>query len=971
MIHAHMGKNKAHSSNDRPSGDVPSPPTDDPRQHIEAVLQQYDSERGQIALSHLAIDSHQIAWIAGRLANLKNLHTLDIGANSIDDAGARAIAENLKDLHRLNIWHNAIGEAGARAIAENLKDLHTLNIWRNAIGEAGAKAIAENLKDLHTLNIGYNAIGEAGARAIAENLKGLHTLDIEANDIGEAGARAIAENLKDLHTLNIGANSIGATGAKAIAKNLKGLHTLNIGTNSIGEAGARAIAENLKALHTLDIGGNAVGKAGVLALEALLPPQGQLRALLVRDLPQLQLPDEVVNSCDARWILTELRRPGRAIRQVKILVLGDGEMGKTQLVNRLRNLPFEEDAARTPDIETHTLEFAKVGRDNEALTARIYDFGGQPHLWSAHRFFLANRHNLYIVVIDGTRQSRQRLDYWLHYLRHYVGREPPAADRTERQDTGRAEQEKIPVLVVFTNSDRTEASKTQNRRPFATISKEEADEFIGDCADFADVRVVRQYSSRTDEGLPDVQKRLRNLMRGMSYVFNTRYADSLHRVKDYLEGNAEARAELGAEPFKQSLSIDALNALFRKAQRQIDGSVDDGDFLIWRQILRNLGVVHWVGDVPGVASGVPIANTVYSPEWVRKLVYAIIRAETPFRGNGVADEQTLCRLMSAVCDTHEPGRDEVQPCHRQMLELMQACHLIFPAKNMADPQWLILDWLAPITGFVFEHAPAFVLEFDDHLPESLLLRFAGEWFSQIAGNEVFNCLSREHVVVAQYGDGTAQVAIKADWRTRRVVAWSLGGTQRHRDELVAQVKGELLKQARSEGLLPRIALREADAGVDALLNNDAKDQKLAGLVMVTVAEANQICRLLTMYDKGIDGEIEFRKDDCKPSGCKVYLQLKSGDSYLRRRGTEGQLIFDVKNQDHLEYWVSHDSDVHLVIANSNWLVRWMNVTRYLNARRDKTSRQIVFDGEVLDKQAILGLRELCMAERKSRQTRPK
>jgi hypothetical protein len=44
-------------------------------------------------------------------------------------------------------------------------------------------------------------------------------------------------------------------------------------------------------------------------------------------------------------------------------------------------------------------------------------------------------------------------------------------------------------------------------------------------------------------------------------------------------------------------------------------------------------------------------------------------------------------------------------------------------------------------------------------------------------------------------------------------------------------------------------------------------------------------------------------------------------------------------------------------AGSEGTIRWMNVTRYLKKRKDKTSRQIVFAGERLDMQALWKLRD--------------
>ncbi len=169
--------------------------------------------------------------------NLNNkLTTLDLGSNSIGEAGALAIAESLKGnttLTSLNLYNNEIGEAGARAIAESLKGnttLTTLDLGNNSIGEPGARAIAENLKGnttLSTLDLGWNSIGETGVQAVAESLKGnatLSTLKLAGNKIGGAGACAVAVSLKGKSTLT----------------------SLDLGYNSIADAAQRTIREILK-----------------------------------------------------------------------------------------------------------------------------------------------------------------------------------------------------------------------------------------------------------------------------------------------------------------------------------------------------------------------------------------------------------------------------------------------------------------------------------------------------------------------------------------------------------------------------------------------------------------------------------------------------------------------------------------------------------------------------------------------------
>ncbi len=141
------------------------------------------------------------------------------------------------------------------------------------------------------------------------------------------------------------------------------------------------------------------------------------------------------------------------------------------------------------------------------------------------------------------------------------------------------------------------------------------------------------------------------------------------------------------------------------------------------------------------------------------------------------------------------------------------------------------------------------------------------------------------------------------------------------------------------------------------LDAQALEQILIGHMQAICGEANQIFRELTKFDYGIDGEVEFKDNNLKPSGKKIYVQLKSGGSHLRKHKRDGKEVFDVKDDRHLEYWVSQLADVYLVIRDAEETIRWMNLTRYLKERSNKASRQIVFEGEKLDLKAVWRLRD--------------
>lgn len=153
-----------------------------------------------------------------------------------------------------------------------------------------------------------------------------------------------------------------------------------------------------------------------------------------------------------------------------------------------------------------------------------------------------------------------------------------------------------------------------------------------------------------------------------------------------------------------------------------------------------------------------------------------------------------------------------------------------------------------------------------------------------------------------------------------------------------------------------------DAQATLSLDTQALEQILIGHMMAICGEANQVFRPVAMADYGIDGEVEFRDNDGKISGKKIYVQLKSGDSYLRLRKSDGKEIFDVKNERHLEYWVNQQVDVYLVVRQTEKVsggscIRWMNLTSYLKNRLDKQSRQIIFDGVKLDMEAVWKVHE--------------
>ncbi|MGZ8248876.1 MAG: DUF4365 domain-containing protein, partial [Methylomagnum sp.] len=135
------------------------------------------------------------------------------------------------------------------------------------------------------------------------------------------------------------------------------------------------------------------------------------------------------------------------------------------------------------------------------------------------------------------------------------------------------------------------------------------------------------------------------------------------------------------------------------------------------------------------------------------------------------------------------------------------------------------------------------------------------------------------------------------------------------------------------------------------LDNESKERALVGDVISTVALAGQICREKTVSDHGIDMEIEFKNNAYEATGQMLFLQLKSGDSYLRKRKGDGAEIFTIKDERHARYWMTQQFPVLLVIRNSDGEIRWMEIRDWLKRESQdgkKPVKQIIFEGERFD-----------------------
>jgi hypothetical protein len=152
---------------------------------------------------------------------------------------------------------------------------------------------------------------------------------------------------------------------------------------------------------------------------------------------------------------------------------------------------------------------------------------------------------------------------------------------------------------------------------------------------------------------------------------------------------------------------------------------------------------------------------------------------------------------------------------------------------------------------------------------------------------------------------------------------------------------------------------ELDMEAQVVIDNERRELLALHHTRFIVAEAGQIYRGYTDSDHGIDGEIEFKDDQGRASGKRLYVQLRSGDCYLKKRQRDEAAIFQIKNPRWADYWQQQAYPVMLVIRASDREIQWMDVSAYLKQQSagGRPVKQIVFDGNRLDVMSVRRCRD--------------
>jgi len=279
------------------------------------------------------------------------------------------------------------------------------------------------LANLQFLDLSFNKISQLPSE-IGE-LNNLQILFLSDNEISKLPSDI--GKLSNLEKLSLRNNKL--TGLPDELGRLKKLKTLYLNDNFISSLSSQI--GQLASLQTLDLSNNKLS-----ALPAELGLLQNLQTLELSGNPTLTDPPPEIIRKGTTAILDYLRQQIEQgidyLYEAKLLIVGEGEVGKTTLAKKIENNNY------SLDIHEPSTEGINVIRWNFKLSTdttfrlNIWDFGGQEIYHSTHQFFLTRR-SLYVLVLDNRKENTD-LDYWLSIVELLSDGSPIIIIQNEKQD---------------------------------------------------------------------------------------------------------------------------------------------------------------------------------------------------------------------------------------------------------------------------------------------------------------------------------------------------------------------------------------------------------------------------------------------------------------------------------------------------------------------------------------------------------
>jgi Ran GTPase-activating protein (RanGAP) involved in mRNA processing and transport len=219
-------------------------------------LEMVDSSVTSIDFNGLGLGDAEFIQIISVLKTKPHISRLNCPNNDIGDVGIKALTEASLTLKELDLFDNVITSEGAQLLAKMTNRaesrLHTLNLGANLLDDRGANFFKKT-GSLSVLHLSCCNITAKGTAEIFAN-QTLRNLTLSNNDIGDEGLM----HLKDSRLEQLEMNDCGLTylGMPHIVAS-RTLRMLRVSSNSIGDAGVEILASH-PTLQEIDLSSNCI-----------------------------------------------------------------------------------------------------------------------------------------------------------------------------------------------------------------------------------------------------------------------------------------------------------------------------------------------------------------------------------------------------------------------------------------------------------------------------------------------------------------------------------------------------------------------------------------------------------------------------------------------------------------------------------------------------------------------------------------
>ncbi|MBI1188201.1 MAG: hypothetical protein GC206_12880 [Alphaproteobacteria bacterium] len=614
-----------------------------------------------------------------RLSVLPNLTSLNLNSNSVGDAGAQALS-GFSTLKRLFLNQTSITDQGVEALTK-LRGLETLDVSHNKITDAGAAQLA-GLTNLQILTLYLNDIGDDGVAALS-TLTGLKTLNLNNNSsVGDASAKSIGARLKALESLSLASTKLTDDGAAALST-LTALEYIDLDHTKIT---GLEFLRNMRALRMLWANGLRLSAE----LDWLWPREALSRVYLhestVPGVPAELLSGKFNDNCLPRlrtYLAEKAASPVSApepdilVRDIKVMILGNGRIGKTQMRRRLTGRDFDSSEPSTHGVEivsTSLPPAADAPPGTEATPLQIWDFGGQDIYLGTHALFLKTR-AVFPILWTPESEQREVQETGGHLFRNYPLREWLRYVR-QLSTRGEANITQSPVLLV-----QAQCEDPADQRPPPVDAK--------DLEGFAYPPQTLRYSALPGQSQERLLTPLRDAIAWMSRDGPQRLRADWARVKAAVEERAAAGDKL--------LDMAQFRALC--ATKGVE-KADAQETLLF--MLKEFGTVFHDPDVLA-------DRIILDQNWALSAIYALFDRE---RG-AYQTLQTSARGRFRLSDLdrlvwREGGHD--RKAQDAFLAMMLSCKVAFPlrpeSKEFGETLYIAPD-LLPNRAYIEDELPLY------------------------------------------------------------------------------------------------------------------------------------------------------------------------------------------------------------------------------------------------------------------------